>query len=111
MLIKDIIKKEYLINKKNIDFIKKLDDNIFLNEPNKNVLLTTEANEVLKNSICENDYRINWDKKTTHEKIWFLKYVLLPINEAGTYREILKICFSHKYNTTIYNSLMLMIKK
>ncbi len=109
--ITDIIKKEYLINKKNVDFLKRLDKNIFLNEPDKNILLTIEVNEILKNSISEVDFRINWAKKTTHEKLWFLKYVLLPINEATTYEEVLKICFRYKYNGIIYNSLMLMIKK
>ncbi len=109
--ITDIIKKEYLIDKKNIDFLQKLDTNIFLNEPDKNMLLTIEVNEILKNSISEGDYRINWAKETTHTKLWFLKYVLLPINEATTHEEVLKICFRSKYNSIIYNSLMLMIKK
>jgi hypothetical protein len=106
-----LIKNEYIININDKKYLENFDENRFLKNIENDILLKIEVENIIKNSISDLDYKLNWYKKTTHEKLWFLIYVLLPVNKAKNHKDFINVWAGSSYNKTIYNSLMLMTKR
>lgn len=107
----DLIKKDYIINDKNKNWLENVvNKDIFLKNIDNNILLSIQVDDVLKESLNKIDYKINWINKTTHEKLWFLIYVLLPMNKAKTYKELTKVIFKTKLSSICMNTVFNILK-
>ncbi|AKG94248.1 hypothetical protein AVT43_gp74 [Polaribacter phage P12002L] len=106
----DLIKKDYIISKKNINWLENFNKNKFLQNPDDDILLSIEVEDILKESINKVDYKVNWIKQTTHEKLWFLVYVLLPMNKAKNYKNLIQVVFKTKLSSVIMNTVFNILK-
>ena len=103
-----ILKKDYYMNESDIKFIKSCGDKFHL-DINKDFLYSSTIDDVLKNSINEIDYKLNWVKKDTLLKLWFLTYILIPINEAVNYKDLFKVVYNQQsLDLVCRNSILLM---
>lgn len=106
----DLIKKDYIISKKNINWLENFNTNKFLQNPDDDILLSIEVDGILKESINKVDYKVNWKKQTTHEKLWFLYYVLMPMNKAKNYKSLVQVVFKTKLSSVIMNTVFNILK-
>jgi len=104
----NVLKKDYIMNKKDINFILSCSNKFLDINLNNDFLYSVTINDVLKNSISELDYKLNWKKQDTHTKLWFLTYVLIPINNAKNYQDLFNITYNQLIDIVMRNSIALM---
>ena len=103
-----VLRSEYTITEKNIQFIKSCKDQFFNANLENDILYKHTIDDVLKDSISKLDYSLNWSKIDTHSKLWFLTYILIPVNESKTYKDLFKVVYNQNINKVMQNSILQM---
>ena len=101
-----ILRNEYTMTDKNIHFIKTCENQFFNTNLENDFLYKCTIDDVLKDSISKLDYKLNWKNIDTHRKLWFLTYILIPINEAKTYKDLFLAVKNQNIDKVMRNSIL-----
>jgi len=92
----------------NIQFIKSCKDKMNPDAINldDDFLYKNTIDDTLQESISKLDYSLNWAKIGTHEKLWFLYYILIPVNESKNYRDMFRAIYNQNIPKVMQNSIL-----
>jgi len=119
--MKTILNEEYHISDENIELLNNSEKQICKEGAEKDILYKSLLLNIFKETMPDHCFTLggwgvkHFEKESANaefwEKRWFLYYVLLPIQEARTYKEIVKIvACQHGHASRVTNSIQLMIK-